>query len=158
MLAEILERGTALLAELEAAPLADTRFKAAEDIPPNVQHAEGYIAFLGNPAHTQDWTSPKKSPNIVRFPGRLIGPQVGTGISYKSRYNLLRYADLINQKFIERPDLANSARSPLAGVEECVFVSGEVIEDEFPRGSGLVRLQYLFTLQIRFNRFRQLSR
>lgn len=159
MLAEILERGTELLTELETALIDSVRFAAVEDIPETMQDAEGYIAFLSNPAHTQDTTSPKEYPNICRFPGLLVGPKKGIGIAYKNRYYLLRYADAINQKFIERPKLQNSEMRPLPGVRECLFLGGEVIEEPYPRGSQQpARQQYSFTLQIRYDRFRLLSR
>lgn len=159
MLKAILVRATDILQELEAAPISGTYFKAAEDIPQMVQDFEVYIAFMGNPSHTQDSTSPKEFPNRVTFPGRLIGAQILTGNSFTDRCNLLDYADLISAKFNERPLLNDVDMRPLNGVTECIFTGGQVIEQSYPANQNeIIRRQYTFSLQIVYKRFRTLSR
>ncbi len=154
MLYEILVRATALLAEIESTPIAGTYFTAAEDVPEQVQDFEGYIAFMGNPAHTQDATTPMQFPNTVTFPGLLVGPQILTGNAFTNRTHLLQYADLIAAKFNERPFLENSTWQRLNGVKSCLFTGGRVIEAPFPQGqSQLIRRQYTWSLTIDYTYF-----
>jgi hypothetical protein len=158
MLYEILVRATELLTELEAAPVTGTVFKVAEDIPEMIQDFDGYIAFMSNPAHTQENTAPREFPNIVTFPGLLVGVQILTGIPFQNRTRLLQYADLIQQKFIERPQLNNSTMTGLAGVEWMVFQEGRVFEDAYPRSQNqIIRHQYSFSIQVKYKRYRTLS-
>ena len=154
MLYEILVRTTQLLAELEAAPVAGTYFKAAEDVPEMVQDFDAYIAFMTNPSHTQDNPAPKQFPNIVTFAGLLVGAQILTGLSFTNRINLMQYADLIGAKFNERRYLEyNSVR--LANVEEAIFRGGRVFEGPYPQGQNqIIRRQYSFTLEVKYWRFR----
>jgi len=159
MLYEILVRATALLTEIKSTPVAGTTFTVAEDVPENVQDFEGYIAFMGNPAHTSDNTGNKERFNRVTFPGLLVGPQILTGISFTNRSNLLQYADLIAQKFFERPLLNDVNMQALLGVRQCVFTGGRVFEGPYPQGqSQIIRRQYGFTLDIEYMRFRTQSR
>lgn len=158
MLKAVLIRTTLLLTEIEATPVSGTAFNATEDIPPDIQDSDGYIAFMTNPAHTQEFTGNKQRMNTITFPGLLVGRQVLTGNSFTDRCNLLEYADLIAGKFNERVLLQNSSWQPLAvsgvgAVVESAFVNGRVFEGPYPMGqSDIIRRQYSFSLQIQFDR------
>lgn len=159
MLYEILVRATQLLTEIESTPISGTAFTAAEDVPEAVQDFEGYIAFMVDPSHTSDNTGNKERLNRVTFPGLLVGAQILTGNAFTERANLLQYADLIAQKFFERPHLNDVNMRPLPGVHQCVFTGGRVFEGPYPQGqSHIIRRQYAFTLDIQYMRFRTLSR
>jgi hypothetical protein len=158
MLYDILVRATALLAEIESTPVSGTTFKAAEDIPEAMQDFEAYIAFMSNPSHTQDSIAPRQFPNVVIFPGLLVGAQILTGNPFTNRAALLQYADLIGAKFNERFLLHNAAMQPLAGVTEAIFRGGRVFEAPYPGGQSQInRHQYSFTLEVKYNRFRTQS-
>ena len=159
MLYEILVRATALLTEIESTPISGTAFTAAEDVPEATQDFEGYIAFMNDLSHTSDNTGNKERLNRVTFPGLLVGAQILTGNSFTNRTHLLQYADLIAQKFFERPLLNDVNMQPLAGVRQCVFTGGRVFEGPYPGSqSQIIRRQYAFTLDIEYVRFRTQSR
>lgn len=158
MLYEILVRATALLAEIESTPIAGTYFTAAEDVPEQVQDFEIYVAFMGNPSHTQDTTGNRERLNRVTFPGLLIGAQIMEGNSFTNRAHLLQYADLIAAKFNERPLLNDVNMYALAGVRECVFTGGRVFEAPYPSSQPqIIRRQYSFSLDVSFMRFKTQS-
>lgn len=158
MLYDILIRATDLLKEIQSAPVSGTRFTVAEDVPENVQDYEVFVAFMSDPSHTQDAVGPRQFPNIVTFPGLLVGPQILTGNSFTNRANLLRYADLIAAKFNERNNLQNAAMQPLLGVEYATFRGGRVFNGPYPLNqNALIRRQYSFTLEVKYNRFRTQS-
>ena len=159
MLYDILVRTTSLLAEIQSTPLSGTTFTAAEDIPEAIQDFEAYVAFMGDPSHTQDAVAPKQYPNIVTCPGLLIGAQILTGNSFTDRVTLAQYADLIGTKFNERFRLENSSMQPLAGVEWAVFRGGRVFQAPYPASQNqIIRRQYSFQLEVKYNKFRTLSR
>lgn len=154
MLYEIFMRATELLKEIPS--ISGSKFTVGADVPENIQDFEGFVAFMDNPSHTQDHVGPITFDNMVTFPGLLVGPQALTGLPWKNRVLMMQYADAIGQKFIERcPLLTNSAGQNLPYVEHAQFVGGRMFTGPYPQGQQqLIRIQYAWTLEVKYTRYR----
>jgi hypothetical protein len=151
MLYEILIRATDLLQELTA--ISGSFYTVGEDIPETQQDFEGYVTWWGDASWTQARASDVQNHFDVTMPGVLLSPQVDLGNRFTLRTFMMQYADLITQKFIERPTLANSSGQPLNGVMTAGFTGGNIRVSPYPDGQQqIIRYRYSFTLNIKLQR------
>ena len=150
MLYEILVRATDLLQEISTIT-GSGKYTVGEDIPETQQDFEGYVAWWGDASWTQERLNDTQNRFIVTMAGYLQSPQAGTGQRFTTRKFMMQYADLITQKFIERPRLESSTGVPLNGVinENTGFTAGSIRVVPYPDNqSQIIRYRYTFTLNI----------
>lgn len=152
MLLELLERATDLLQEVQTIS-GSGKLTIGEDIPETQQDFEYYVAWWGDASWTQARVSDVQNAFDVTMPGYLQSPQAMLDNRYTTRKFMMAYADLITQKFIERPTLANSSGQPLNGVQTAGFVGGNIRTVPYPDGQNqIIRMRYSFTLNVKFQR------
>jgi hypothetical protein len=152
MLLELLVRATDLLEEISA--ISGSAYKVEEDIPGFQNDYDGFVAWWGDATWTQERRNETQHFFAVIMPGFLQSPQLVPGMTYKTRKFMMQYADLITQKFIERPRLESSSHAPLNGVQDGTgFTGGNIRTVTYPDSNNqIVRYRYSFTLTVVFIR------